>query len=89
MIFYTIYYYGIYGVRPIKILGAIDLDPLPFIKSQYDKIQETRVIFKESFLQNIIDEFSALMARLMYKLTNLPTAKSLISCVVLIFKISM
>lgn len=63
-------YQGVHGRVSIVVpQNTNTTKPLEFVKSYYDKIQTGRIIFKESFIQNIIDEISAVLAEGIYKLT--------------------
>lgn len=64
-------YQGIYGLLTISIPEIKSEDPLTYITQVYKWIDSSRSIFKESFIQNIIDEIQLLNAQTLYKLKNL------------------
>lgn len=64
-------YQGLNGIQNIIVPTAKHEDPISHIKASYKYIDQNRSIFKESFLQNIIDEIQQLNAQTLYKLTNL------------------
>jgi len=61
-------YQGIYGQVSITIPKSEHTDPIPFVKGCYQYIESNRSIFKESWLQNIIDEIQQLMAQTLFRL---------------------
>jgi len=62
-------YAGLYGTCVISFGSKpSDTEPLAYVKSCYSYIDSNRSIFKESFIQNNIDEIQSLLAHTMYKL---------------------
>lgn len=62
-------YQGLYGIVPITIPSTVaSNNPLKMIQDCNTYVQQNRSIFKESFLQNIIDEMSQLIASTLFKL---------------------
>lgn len=62
-------YQGIYGIVSITIpTTKASSTPLEMVTEKYKYIQEYRDIFKESWMQNIIDQIADLLATTMYKL---------------------
>lgn len=62
-------YQGIYGIVEVTVPKvAAHSDPLLMIEEKYKWIQEYRGIFKESWMQNIIDQIADLLATALYKL---------------------
>ena len=61
-------YQGLYGQVDFMVEGKRFDNPESCIKECYDYVEKTRGIFKESFLQNIIDEIQELHAKTLYKL---------------------
>lgn len=62
-------YQGIYGIVPITIPATkASTNPLEMVTEKYKYIQEYRSIFKESWMQNIIDQIADLLATTLYKL---------------------
>lgn len=62
-------YQGIYGLLSITIPEAKAYpNPLAMIEEKYKWIQEYRGIFKESWIQNIIDQVADALATALYKL---------------------
>lgn len=64
-------YQGLNGLQNIVTPSSKYEDPVSHIKASYKYIDQNRSIFKESFLQNIIDEIQQLNAQTLYKLINL------------------
>lgn len=64
-------YQGLYGLQTFNIPTPTYQEPIKYISDVYRYIDQNRSIFKESFLQNIIDEIQALNAQTLYKLKNL------------------
>lgn len=64
-------YQGLYGLLDITIPESKVNNPIDCIQKTYNWIDINRDIFKESFIQNIIDEIQALNAQTLYKLKNL------------------
>lgn len=48
-------------------------NPLGYFKNLYNQIQAERIVVKESFLQNQIDEMSQLIAHTLYRIKNITT----------------
>lgn len=64
-------YCGLYGTCVISFGSKpSDTEPLAYVKACYNYIDSNRSIFKESFIQNNIDEVQSLLAHTMYKLQN-------------------
>ena len=61
-------YQGLYGQVDFMVEGKRFDNPESCIKECYDYIDKNRSMFKESFLQNIIDEIQELHAKTLYKL---------------------
>ena len=62
-------YTGIYGRVEISIPASSKTsDPLKYLQSAYQSIEVMRKSVSETFLQNIIDEIQAALARTLYKL---------------------
>lgn len=62
-------YQGINNIVKIEIPGSTaEMNAFNLVRGCYDYIQANRGIFPESFLQNILDEISALIAKTLYKL---------------------
>jgi hypothetical protein len=61
-------YQGLHGQVDFMVEGKRFDQPESCIKECYDYIEKTRSMFKESFLQNIIDEIQELHAKTLYKL---------------------
>lgn len=62
-------YQGIHGIVSIEIPVCKSVsNPLQYVQDMYDEIDECRKTIKESFLQNIIDEIQAVIAKGLYKL---------------------
>jgi hypothetical protein len=65
-------YQGVHGLLDIKIsASSYDGKHLEYIESLYKQIETDRSIFKESHIQNQIDEIQSLLASTQYKLKNL------------------
>lgn len=65
-------YQGNYQLINIKIESSIaTLDPVSHLTELRSYIDTNRVIFKESYLQNVIDEVQQLINQTLYKLVNL------------------
>lgn len=62
-------YQGIYGIVDINV-GKVDLSITPeaYLLEVYKNIESTRYMFKESFLQNTIDNICSLIASSLYKI---------------------
>jgi len=61
-------YQGLHGTVSIVTSQAKVQSPFQYVKDSYDWIDQNRGMFKESFLQNQIDEIQQLLAKTMYKL---------------------
>ena len=62
-------YQGIYGIINIKVPNVTSTtNPLELVQGCYNYIQQNRKLFSDSFIQNIIDEISAAIAKTLYKL---------------------
>lgn len=62
-------YQGVYGLVRIEVSKSVfSATPLAFVEGMYSYIQTNRKIFTDSFLQNIIDEICAAIAKTLYKL---------------------
>lgn len=61
-------YQGIYGQVDFTTSGKRFEDCTTSIKQSYDYIDKNRTVFKESFLQNLVDEIQARHARTLFKL---------------------
>ena len=68
---FTESYQGLYGLLNLEVLKGIISDPIVLIEALYKYIDGNRSIFKESFLQNVLDEIQQLNAQTLYKLKNL------------------
>lgn len=64
-------YQGYYQIVNITIEASKATEPISHLKALNEFIETNRVIFKESCLQNIIDEIQALINKTLYKLINL------------------
>jgi hypothetical protein len=65
-------YQGIYGLHEIIVPEAeCEQSAEQMISSFYTYVEVKRTAFKESFIQNIIDEIQALNSRTIYKLKYL------------------
>ena len=62
---------GLRGIINITIPTTTAEEPISYLDKTYKYIDQNRDIFKESFLQNIIDEIQHLNAQTLYKLKNL------------------
>ena len=63
---------GIYGIQPLKQEMCEDhASNVAMVQYMYDCINENRPLFKESWIQNQLDEICALFAQTLYKLKNL------------------
>lgn len=62
---------GLRGLLNISIPATTHQEPLKYIQDVYKWIDQNRDIFKETFIQNIIDEIQHLNAQTIYKLKNL------------------
>ena len=66
---YTALYGEIEGYTSMPYRDYVSKDEtVNYFKALYQYVQTNRVIFKESFLQNIIDELSELLAQTMFRL---------------------
>lgn len=66
---YTALYGEIEGYTSMPYRDYISKDEtVNYFKALYQYVQTNRAIFKESFLQNIIDELSELLAQTMFRL---------------------
>lgn len=62
-------YSGLYGQQDISIPSSTRTDnPMKYLMTSYQSIETMRKGISESFLQNIIDEIQAEIARTLYKL---------------------
>lgn len=62
-------YQGVHGLVKIIIPQVTSVtDPLRYVTIAYETIESDRKCIKESFLQNIIDEIQAVLAKGLYKL---------------------
>lgn len=62
-------YQGIYGITSITVPTSMSTNkPLEFVNSMYSYINTNRKLFTDSFIQNIIDELCAVIAKALYKL---------------------
>lgn len=64
-------YQGYYQIVNITIESTKATEPISHLKNLNEFIDKNRSIFKESCLQNIIDEIQALINKTLYKLINL------------------
>ena len=65
-------YQGLYGLQKIDMVFNITNSlPIDYFTSLYKYIEENRHIFKESWIQNEIDNISKLVAKTLYKLKHL------------------
>lgn len=64
-------YQGIYGIIGFSPSTCEDKDPIKYLQASYSFIEGSRSIFKESWIQNQIDEILQLIASTLYKLKNL------------------
>jgi len=66
---YTALYGEIEGYTSMPYRDYVSKDEtVNYFKALYQYVQSNRAIFKESFIQNIIDELSELLAQTMFKL---------------------
>jgi hypothetical protein len=66
---YTALYGEIEGYTSMPYKDYVDKDnTVGYFKALYQYVQTNRVIFKESFLQNIIDELSELLTQTLFRL---------------------
>lgn len=62
-------YQGVHGIVAIDVPKCCaDYIPLAYVEEMYNCIDKERQCIKESFLQNIIDEIQAVLAKGLYKL---------------------
>lgn len=62
-------YQGIYGICQITIPSSTtSQDPQQLVQSMYDYIQSNRSVFKDTWVQNQIDEIAKLLAQTLYRL---------------------
>lgn len=66
-------YQGKYGIQSISIPASSKVDPIPTLKEFAKMVDDGAVYmkFKETFIQNKIDELSSLTYQTIYKLENL------------------
>lgn len=64
-------YQGKYGIADISIPSSSKQDAITYLQSFTKYIETNRSTFKDSYLQNIIDEILKLANQTLYKLINL------------------
>jgi len=64
-------HFGLYGPQAITIPKTSSTAPIPYLQATYKWIDSNRSMFKETFIQNVIDEIQQNIAQTLYKLKNL------------------
>jgi len=64
-------YQGLYGITDFDITSVKATDPVSYLQEAYKWIESNRSIFKESWIQNEIDNVQSALASTIYKLVNL------------------
>lgn len=61
-------YQGMYGLVQIKIPSSCYQDPLDYFQTFIQEVKDARKLFKDSNLQNTVDEILDLLSSTLYKL---------------------
>lgn len=67
----SLVWYPLNDITPDK--SGVIVNPVEYFKSLYTEVNTIRIQYKESFLQNIIDEIQTLISQTIYRLTFITT----------------
>ena len=70
-------YSGIYGIQEIEIERSMYEEPNAYMWDLYECAMDARETFKETWIQNQVDEIQALIAQTLFKITDKDVINSL------------